>query len=325
MKRQLALAAVVLSAAMLTACSDENSSEEISIADTSEPASAVDNVSGTTTDDYFETMDNYTSMSSAETSEPVPESGFRLLADVYGLAGDKITDDDITSVTYDEQAELTEDSWFYAICDGFAYIGEPTGICFNSIDNADIFDETTWTFDGLPQYAPTEYKRLEVGDEICGLTVKSALTEFYTDNVSEATKSIPEIYFRYSSAAFEGSVTMTGYLSIAPEDDYGIGEGDIFFVPAPDSELLPVMNYTFDGSGIYNKLYISGNNDFKWVTEYPTIRTGNINDSALNFSGIPQDNSYVKVKITVDDIVMSSAVDWLSSVGCRLVSIEVLQ
>lgn len=325
MKRYLALAAVIILSAMLTACSDENSSVETSIADTSEQASAVDNVAETTTDDYCETTDNYTSVSAAETAEPVPESGFRLLADVYGLAGDKITDDDITSVTYDEQAELTEDSWFYATCDGFAYIGGPTGICFNSIDNADIFDEATWTFEGLPQYAPTEYKRLEVGEEICGLTVKSASTQFCTDNVSEETKSIPEIYFRYSSAEFEGSVTMTGYLSIAPEDDYGIEAGDIFFVPAPDSTALPVMNYTFDGSGIYNKLYINGTNDFKWVIEYPTIRAGNIHDSALIFSGIPQDNSYVKVKITVDNIAMSSAVDWLSYVSCRLVSIEVLQ
>lgn len=294
MRKSYKIIALIISAAMLAACADKNTSEDSGSdstvssdnssangAETEEQSSKAPGSDADTSDSPYGT----------DTEEPPIEGPFGVSA--TGLDGIEIPEEELTSVYAEKSGTVYE--LVSARGEGFTYLAEPTGICLNSRDNSDIFNADELTFEGAPQNAPSEYKRYNIGDTICGLTLTDAGTNFYYGGVESCW------------AELEGSVTMTGYVTIAPEDDYGIDEGDIFFVPCPDNDLLPVINFRYEGVRLINPLYVAMSGDFARLNEYSgDITIGNIHRTDLDLSGVPADYSYsVKATVTVDKVNLS--------------------
>lgn len=282
MKKSYKIIALIISAAMLTACADKNISENSS----SDSTASSDSSSAINTETGEQSSEAYTF--DAATAETGPYG-----ISAMGLDGIELPEEELTDVYAEKSGSVYE--LVYARGEGFTYLAKSTGICLNSRDNSDIFNEDELTFEGAPQNAPSEYKRYNIGDMICGLTLTDAGTGFYYGGVDNCW------------AELEGSVTMTGYVTIAPEDDYGIDEGDIFFVPCPDNALLPVINFRYEGVGLVNPLYVAMSEGFARLNEYSgDITLGNIHRTDLDLSGVPADYSYsVKATVTIDKVNLS--------------------
>lgn len=257
--------------------------------------------------------------SEAKGAEALPE-GLRLAVD-----GEFISEEDITAVyTYDE-GEPYNGVWSYLVCEGAAYIAEPTGVSFNSEENADIFDSDSLTFQGMPACSEAKHKLYHAGDTVCGLTVKSAVTLFdntYTDSEVHA----PDDYRRTSTAELEGSLSLIGYLYVseadAPNKEYLMG--DVFFVPDNEScKLLPFIGGLRD---MDKGLWVDGYGDFYWLNEYDRIICGNIYRDDFKFDLSGRDvNKPIKVGITVSDIRMTSSSALWSEINLKIDELDFLQ
>lgn len=200
---------------------------------------------------------------------------------LHGLAGDEITSEDIDEVLNNNSQNIL--AWGAVKCNGFCYLSEPAGYCFNSIENPYLADPITGDINGGILY-PREIKRYYVGDEICGLKVKSAefsLHNMYGDN------DHPEGCRFHNSVQFEGKVELTGYLYI---------ENSLVSQFIPDNESskkLPVLSTPFD------QLYSFGSwgDDFKYAWENPIIDCGRI--SSYSALADCEANTVVKIKATL--------------------------
>lgn len=328
MKKTL-FSALLAAAVLLCGCnntespSEPHSDNSLPVTDSSEPASS-DVSSAESTEPVA------SDTTPAESSCPEPseaDNGFHLT----GLFGEEIDKSFITQVLGPDDTpptpdELTADNWYYITCEGFAYAAEPSAECYTSVDNSDIWNAEEFRFDGVDEVAPTEYQRVVPGDTVCGMTVKSAAARFRSELVQNGcSPDIPGIYFSGCEVEFEGTVEMTGYVCIAPEDDYGINAGDITFVPAPGNGKLPVVKFNrTERNEIVNRMIMGGTNDFYWYNEYPGIHLGNTSELGFDVTGIPAEWAYHKAKIVVDGVKATCDIDWIPRVECGLVSLKAL-
>lgn len=246
-----------------------------------------------------------------------------------GLFGEEIDKSLITQINCSSGAvlspdELTLNNWHYITCEGFAYAAEPSTDCYTSIDNSDIWNAAERKFEGVGINAQTEYRRVVPGDKVCGLTVKKAATHFSPGYVQSGfSRDIPGIYLAGCEVEFEGTVEMTGYICIAPEDDYNITAGDIAFVPATGNAKLPVVKFDrLENGEIVNRMVSGGTNDFSWYNEYHKIYLGNTAELDFDITDIPAEWKYHKVKIVVDSITAKCDIGWETVIKCNLVSLE---
>lgn len=327
MKKILALT-IIIAAAMLAGCADGGTS------------SAPDNSTTSTTSPQSTAADVESSDPSSENvnSDPLPFT-------LFGADKVQITFADVTSVTDVDgnpiaPADVKDPDWYEIVCDGFAYLAEPS-ISLNSRDNADRYDPEKLLFSDLPEYSDAEYKRFNVGDKFGELTLKSASATFsrngYEDDekvketkeyaalteeqIREAGRSFMNM-FEGCEASFDGTVTMTGYMRVVISE-YGVEEGTVLFIPDADSLVLPLMNYHIDHDteSVNTDLWQWTVNDFVYATEYPNIRLGNINNGT-DISGIAADGTSTKVKVTVTNILMFSDLMMSSFIDGELVSVE---
>lgn len=196
--------------------------------------------------------------------------------------------------------DLTEDNWNYVSCN-YVYLAVPSGIAYNSEDNADVFDENNTVFTDAPEKVKHEYKRYYPGDIVCGLTIKNCSTTFCPETALESPK-----YFNGGKVFFEGELTLTGKLRLAPEDDIYIRTRDLQFVPNKDSCLIPIMNYDLQDNEGCEPLNYSMENGVVFLGEYSLyIALGNVDEyEEINFSGFPGNGDWVDVKITISDIAL---------------------
>ncbi len=312
------LAAVSAAAILLSACSSEQGQPNIS--------AAGDNANGTVQNSEntqtTENQDTNTEESSKPEDDPtLITDKSKYPADLYGVIGDKIEVDEITEV---HKYEGDSEEWRNAGCDGFVYLAEPTGINYNSIDNADSFNSEDNSFDGSPEESSAVYKRYKVGDEICGLTVKEASVYFTNTEDSEQFNGQ---YFKGGSVSFEGEKQLTGYLIILSEELYGIGgTGDIIFIPDNGSQTLPVLNYNESDAekGIYsNVLSFSVTiGSFSYKNEYRAVSCGNIDSYESSWFLGEEHNKPIKVSVTLEDINISSSIDWITSYSAKIKDIK---
>lgn len=149
-------------------------------------------------------------------------------------------------------AEITdEDEGAQIICEGFQYFKEPAGTAYNSYENPEMFDGFEFK-DEIPENN-NAWKRVNVGDEICGLKLKYAVSQFiigYGDENDFEERGTyynckqPDVY-QYAEngklVEFEGSLTLTGFLSSSARSYYFPDGGFMGFCPVEDK--LPVMCY----------------------------------------------------------------------------------
>lgn len=257
--------------------------------------------------------------SSAETAsvDILPE-GWALAVD-----GDFISEEDITEIyPYGD-----EGFWSYLVCNGFAYIAEPTGVSFNTEENPELFDPETCEFKGAPRVSEAKHKRVYVGDTVCGLTVTSA-SVLFDNTYLDSEAHDPYDYRRTSIAQLEGSLTLSGYLyatrTNAPDLDYIMGE--VFFIPDNEScKLLPFIGGLRD---IDKYIFVQGQGDFFYLNEYDSIVCGNIyrDDFIYDFSeqAKKDENGLVKAEITVSDITMYSSSAIRHEIRCQIDEMEIL-
>lgn len=244
---------------------------------------------------------------------------------LLGTDGQPISlENDVNDVITDENGH-----WMLATCDGFTYIAEPTGISFNSIENADIFDPEADTFDGVLERSQAEYRRCYVGDTICGFTVKSA-SALFVNNYADFTahNDDPDGYIGSCFAELEGTVTLTGFaavLSSSQSETMDRNKGDLLFYPDNESQILPFIGSV--RGGVFRDFYTKGIWDYRYVSEYDTIKCGNVYMKNFKIELSDEEikmleEDLVKVKITVSAVSLSSTPPYGWQADCVLESLE---
>lgn len=343
--KKIKIIAAILAAAAFCGCSDkgstssENSGNSISIGSSSaensaapsnsEPGTAESTANGTSTDTPAPSVPN-------SSEEPDENASF-----LVGLAGDRILKSEITTVfTADgsdcDPADLTEDIFQAVLCSGFAYLGESSGTARNTIDNSDVYDDANMEFTDMSSTPVKDYVRVNVGETICGLTLEEAEVNFArgsestlyeTADGSEKKGSelgLPEIYFTSGKAKFSGEVTLEGYICVIAQNEYALGVGDIIFVPCDGQAKLPIMSYRLDGvNGFYHASQMYMLKKLTWHNDFGYIHLGNVLVTDADTSSIPDDGSFVKATVTLDNYELSCGLNFINSVKADPVDIDV--
>lgn len=319
MKRKIQLLSLILASSLIiTACTQNvNSPAQTSSAETS-TSSSTDKKEETTEAITTENTEETTEETFEDTSLVTDKSQFPL--NVYGPEGDNISPDEMTEV----RRYGKELPWDYITCDGFTYISEPTGISYNSIENADIFNNADNSFTGGKTDSEAVYKRYNAGDEICGLTVDTAKSRFQNNTQYGELK---ERYFSGGEVTFKGEKELTGYLVILSEDLYAVGmEGDIVFIPDNESQTLPLINYNnmSEEKGAFSTQLNYANiiGDITFQNEYGFISLGNIKDYPDEMFMGAEHNKALKVRAVLGEIYMSSNIEWFVNINAVIKSLK---
>lgn len=187
---------------------------------------------------------------------------------VISISGHTLSNNDLTEISLSESGV-----WSLAKYEGFVYMAEPS---------------------------KSDFKKYNIGDEICGLKLSSARNIFSNDYLDN---EYHEEYRCTSIAEFEGTLTMTGILTIAEEDEVNLmtKKGDIIFFPQED--VFPII------SGLPNN-------------QYCRILCENINDNVIpELLQLPLGKE-INAKITVSNIMLYSAMPVDANVQCEIDSID---
>lgn len=247
--------------------------------------------------------------SEAQTSDSSEESGFTETF-LVGLDGKTILTSEVTMV-WDEDAQptstLTED-FFRAVCDGFAYVYEPT---VNAADDSELFGEPAES---------TEYRRINVGDKYGSLTVKSASATFQNTKYFGGDfnpNNFPTEHFEHSFVEFEGEIVLTGYLDVWEDStNYPDSSARMLFFPHSTISVLPATTaYWRDDIGYY---HACESHRVSFGDDIGTIDLGKFDDYSLDFQGIGKGDSQIEVKLALDSVSIS----WNNSCYANIVDME---
>lgn len=222
-----------------------------------------------------------------------------------GLDGKAVLTSEIARLeNTDKTAEtLTkEDLWADVYCDGFAYYKEPSGIGFDTYNDPELFDG--YKFIGETPENKSEWKRANVGDEICGLKVKSASTHFCVNDWEEY--KFPERYL-YGNACLmelEGTITAEGILQVNNNSVmYPESNELMWFYPTKiNLPLCPSQSNIDDEKGYgtpfnMNSAYNHGD-DLLVYSEVGEISLGKLSDAECDMDGLGLgDIAYARVTL----------------------------
>lgn len=355
MKKYQIILAVILAAALTGCAKEENignsggSSTGTSSESSVQNSSSTDNdgissVSSTGSSDVSDNSNGFDSSDSTrneDSAQPSGENGDPNATFLIGLDGSAILRSELSMIFTNDGTDgsaetFSEENFSGVLCDGFVYLAEPSGICRTSFDNEDVFDSEQMRFTDISESSKKDYKRVSVGETFCGLMLTEAQVNFARGNDSMeytlgdgsiklgSELGIPEIYFMGGSAKFSGQVALTGYISVATENDHGLAGGDIIFVPSGCECMLPVMGYRFDPDiGIVHMQRINSHNGLVWENEYGSIFLGNAADTTADLSDIPDDGSFVKASVTLDNISLTCGIGMMERFTADIADIEV--
>lgn len=271
--------------------------------------------------------DSATEISSQKTGSSTPESSVQSEPQgeptfLIGLDGKAVLTSEITRLeNTDKTAEtLTKDDLEAKVyCEGFAYYKEPLNIGYNSYKNPELFNEYKFLGD-IPENK-NEWKRVYVGDEICGLKVKSASVNFYVNDWD--TYKFPERYVRANEnrIEFEGTIEVEGFLEVNNDSvQYPESNGLMWFYPT--SIDLPIVPTSLDlnkEKGFVRRFGVTGtynqSESFLSFGEFKEVNLGRVDDVQCDMDGIGTgDIAYVRV--TLKDIGVGAAI------GAKLENVE---
>ncbi len=314
-KKYFAIVGLALAVAFSSACVGNQPAENGS----SEYSSAVSAPNGGTSSRYSESftenVSENVSSNSSTVSEPVtsaPKSEPTILIGmdgkpVYAHEIAEIRNDNYELVTIDK---LTADNEYTgAVCNGFAYLKESTGITFNMHDNPELFGDG-YEFKGEYPVNTNEWKRVNVGDTICGLTLSKAETRFQIPDKRHDRYDFPEKYYDGASSTYEfdGELTMTGYLFADSRNPYDRDGGMLFFDFGDKPLPLKAMNANADESGFdanFNVGAIYGTN-FLGASESSFIQFDKtLPETGVDMTGIGI-GDLVKAKVTISHLTLSA-------------------
>ncbi len=315
MKKYISVLSALILAASLAGCANETSSDSGSSSDISSSVpESTQNSSAADSSGDFESTGNSDNSGSSENAIKTPfgeitapdGKPFDLTNTVVGLG-------DAATVPIAEMDEEKWDKWVYVMDKDCVYLAEPLGTAYNSVDNADIFDSESETFEGAPKAVKHEYKKYKIGDKFGDLTVD------YTEssvNVMDPTT------FDGCMVGFKGEVTATGFCMISDLSEGYVAEHDILFFPDADCKSLPIMNYGADG----DELFTFKVGDVCVVNEFfGYITLGNTDEmSGVDLSAIPEEGKLVKVSVTIKDPFFKHVNSFSYSMAAELVSVEAI-
>ncbi len=248
MKKLLAVLTALAVLSSLTACSGKTEQGGGQTSTEQGMNQSMDNSSDTSTENNSDTSTDTSSDISEPESPEVnnshePLTGKDLVAafkapdgEPVDLTGVPLKDIDGNSITVDE---LTENNWEEIQIDGSVYLAESSGIRYDSVTNADIYNADTMEFTGAPDSVKHEYKKYKVGDTFGELKIAEANTSFMSEN-----SSLPRKYFNGGMVRFDGTLTLTGKMYMKPETEGYFTEHDLFFEPSSnDVKKIPIMSY----------------------------------------------------------------------------------
>lgn len=190
---------------------------------------------------------------------------------LIGPGGDRVTAEELSRVDASDEADylangISATNWRQAEVSGFTYLAEPGG----------------------------EYRRVRIGEEICGLTLFDADCVFDAGKEQQSGAHADECWFSSGFAEFEGTIQLSGTIAVAPEDIGLVEAGTVVFTPDEGTQ-LPVMNYLYSAEqGVY----------YPAEAMYPLIAV----------SGVTPQTDGERVTISLSGITMSSSVNSFSVV-----------
>lgn len=219
---------------------------------------------------------------------------------LYGPDMEQIKYSEVTSFGGLEGSEklnvrdLNEDNWGAIGCD-FAYINEPRGANYNSIEIPGMFNDDVHFADS------GSFKRVYKGDMFGDLTVSDAYCVFrkyfegdFSPNTDKWTLSA-ERFLKESFVSFSGEVTAEGFL-IKDES------GSYRFIMIGGESQIPAMNFvphSADGSYTTYMVY-EAINGYKYMGELPSIEVKV--DDAWGIDNYYPGRNWQRVQVTLSDI-----------------------
>ncbi len=251
--------------------------------------------------------------SAPEESAPKGEPTF-----LVGLDGEAIYTGEITRLELESVEDksitaetLTEDDIYAEIyCEGFTYVKEPAAPYYNTYKNPEMFGGTNGVaiFNGETPKNPNPWRRVNVGDEICGFKVKAAQAHFMTHDFDY---NFPAKY--YSAAdnfvELEGTAELEGFLQITAEAALysGLG-GQISFYPC-ESKLPAMPGHNVEDRNVgyetdFSTKVVFNHLDIGIKGELDSLYLGKIDEIDCDLDGLRQgDVAYARV--TLGDITLS--------------------
>lgn len=244
--------------------------------------------------------------SAPEESVPTGEPTF-----LIGMDGKAILTSEIKWLdNTDKTAEtLTKDDlWAEAYCEGFTYLKEPAPAYYSTYKNPELFDE--FKFIGEAEENKNAWRRVNVGDEICGFKVAGAAAHFVVNDWEEY--KFPERYFdasQYTFCMLEGTAELEGYLQVTSEAALysGMG-GKVYFYPCESKlPIMPPCNVEDNEIGFVSRLsngVVFNNVDIMMFSELDCFSLGEIDKIGWDTVGLRKgDVAYARVKL--DNISLS--------------------
>ncbi len=274
MKKQAILLISILLATVLTACSGsrEQSSSNSDQGNSNSESSTIGKIT-------------YKGATSGETF-------------FIGLDGKPIDVSEITALTnkkYEPTAVLDKENFSRAECNGFAYAFEPN-IMFEEKSNPELFANGFYV--GEETQPVSDYVKVSVGDKFNGLTVKSARTVFSMLN----TDIDEEYYYEGGEIEFDGDITLNGWIIIPEVDEkYPDVVLDILFYCDRDNKLPLSPLFLCNEKNGYYHIPVEAT---KIYTDIPEVSLGKYPDYNIDFHGLKEGDTWVKVEITVTDVKM---------------------
>ena len=240
--------------------------------------------------------------SSEDTASNIPNGEPTFL---IGLDGKAILTSEITHLeNTDKTAEtLTEDDlWADVYCDGFAYYKESCGVGYDNYNNPELFDG--YDFLGEEPENKNEWKRINVGDEIYGLKVKSATAHFCVDDGENYT--FPERHFRDNDNGIEleGTIEVEGFLQVNNRSvQYPENNELMWFYPSSiNLSLTPSDSFVDKEKGFRTMFAVRSlfnhGSEFLYAGEFDYISLGYYSDVDCDMDGIGVgDIAYVRVTL----------------------------
>ncbi|MDE7362059.1 MAG: hypothetical protein K2N38_09020 [Oscillospiraceae bacterium] len=233
--------------------------------------------------------------------------------------------DDILDVNMNpiSRADLTADNWDQIWCEGLCYLSAPAGANYNSIDDAECFNEGG-VFKNMyvgmpPRY---DYRRFKAGETFCGLKIENAMTVFTRTGEhslgvtpDEELAAAEKLYM--SIVRFSGETTLNAYI---------VDSGNVIFcIPLRGETGLPVMFPASDDLGNYTSDYRdisleTKSGQFFCRTELPIIAI--YNNNGFDLSKYLGNLGYAKVALTLDNISMTYSRDNNSYIEANINSIR---
>lgn len=258
-------------------------------------------------------------ISASEISEPIDEPTIFM-----GFGNDKIMSSDVTRVSIDKKpSEITdEDIGAIAYCDGFCYFKEPMGVAYDSYNNPEMFDYTGNqdktdgnSFNGKMLQNTNEWQRLYEGEEICGLKLKHATTQFKINAPGESWRV--EISPEYETfISFEGQIEIEGILCVTAPNLNNDGGWYRFY---PTEDKLPILGASHKTIMDYHIAYAHETGAVHIVNEYPEIQIDKAFANYDEIDGIDIGDA-VYARVTLGNIAYSSA----STVCANMDAVEIL-